>query len=279
MKLRFPGDYIYISSPFGKRTLNGKTRAHNGIDLGWSSKYGGQNTPILAAADGVIETSVDGRINDTSTSTYGNYIVINHGKGVTTMYAHLLKNSLLKKGTKVKQGTVIAKKNNSGYSFGSHLHFEVRIQGVPVDPLKYVYSDTNMVINTTTAKKYNILKYDFSQTETVNKTIIEIANEVIKGKWGNNPHRREKLTAAGYDYVTVQSKVNEILRGPNISFKKGEKVVPTNLVDYDNRYIKSYDKTYEVFEDSKGDRVVLAARRNGKLVIWAAMNTKNIRRV
>lgn len=280
MKLRFPGDYIYISSPFGKRTLNGNTRNHNGIDLGWSSKYGGQNTPILAAADGVIESVVDGKGNDTSTSTYGNYIIINHGSGIKTLYAHLLKGSLLKKGAIVKQGQEIAKKNNSGYSFGSHLHFEVRINGAQVDPLKHTYADNDMVIESGTAKKYSILKHDFSKVEpTPTKTIDELAKEVIQGKWGNGQERKDRLTNAGYDYYAVQARVNDMLKVDSKSFKKGEKVVPIDLIDYDNRMLNSYDKVYEVFDDSKGDRVVLAARRNGKLVIWAAMNTKNVRRV
>lgn len=279
MKLRFPGDYIYISSPFGERTINGNTRNHNGIDLGWSSKYGGQNTPILAAADGVIETVVDGKINDTSSSTYGNYIIINHGSGIKTMYAHLLRNSLLKKGAIVKQGQEIAKKNNSGYSFGSHLHFEVRINGAQVDPLKHTYADNDMVIESGTAKKYSILKHDFSVKPTPTKTIDELAKEVIQGKWGNGQERKDRLTNAGYDYYTVQARVNDMLKVDSKSFKKGEKVVPIDLIDYDNRMLNSYDKVYEVFDDSKGDRVVLAARRNGKLVIWAAMNTKNVRRV
>lgn len=281
MKLRFPGDYIYISSPFGKRTINGNTRNHNGIDLGWSSKYGGQNTPILAAADGVIESALDGKINDTSSSTYGNYIIIDHGSGIKTMYAHLLKNSLLKKGTKVKMGQEIAKKNNSGYSFGSHLHFEVRIKGVQVDPLLYTYADVGMTISSTTAKKHTILKHDFSKVEpTPTKTIDELAKEVIQGKWGNGQERKDRLTNAGYSYKEVQDKVNKLLSTPvQPRFKKGDKVIPTNLVDYDGRFLKKYDDTYEVLEDSKADRVVLAARRNGRLVVWAAMNIKDVRRV
>lgn len=281
MKLRFPGDYIYISSPFGKRTINGNTRNHNGIDLGWSSKYGGQNTPILAAADGVIESALDGKINDTSSSTYGNYIIIDHGSGIKTMYAHLLKNSLLKKGTKVKMGQEIAKKNNSGYSFGSHLHFEVRIKGVQVDPLLYTYADVGMAISSITANKYAILKHDFSKVEpTPTKTIDELAKEVIQGKWGNGQERKDRLTNAGYSYKEVQDKVNKLLSTPvQPRFKKGDKVIPTNLVDYDGRFLKKYDDTYEVLEDSKADRVVLAARRNGRLVVWAAMNIKDVRRV
>jgi len=239
-KLRFPGDYIYISSPYGKRTINGVTKNHSGIDLGWSSKHGGEHTPILAAADGIIETVVDGKNNDTTKSTYGNYVIINHGDGLTTLYGHLLKGSLLKKGTVLKQGQAFAKKNNSGYSFGSHCHYEVRINGKSVNPLLYTYADTNMIISSDTAKKYLILKYDFSQPEPIPEPIPE---------------------------PTVTS------------FKKGEIVIPTRLVNYTGTKLIQYDKQYEVVEDSKGDRVVLGARRKGKLVVWAAMNTNDVRKV
>ena len=107
---------------------------------------------------------------------------------------------------------------------------------------------------------------------------IEIT-EFIKN---NNLHeeRKDNLTKAGYDYKVVQDKVNKLLSTPvQPRFKKGDRVIPTNLVDYDGRFLKKYDDTYEVLEDSKADRVVLAARRNGRLVVWAAMNTKNVRRV
>jgi len=179
IKLRFPGDFIYISSPFGMRTLNGVTSMHKGIDLGWSSKYGGENTPVLAAADGIIETSVDGKNNDKTSSTYGNYIVINHGDGIKTLYAHLLKGSVLPAGTRVTRSQQIARKNNSGYSFGSHCHFEVRINGVQVDPLLYTYADVNMIISSDTKKKYKILTHDFSYVEPTPSNELEIGNNIV----------------------------------------------------------------------------------------------------
>ena len=66
---------------------------------------------------------------------------------------------------------------------------------------------------------------------------------------------------------------------PVIGFKKGEIVVPTRLVNYTGTKLVQYDKTYVVYEDSRNDRVVLAAPRHGKLVVWAAMNIKDVRRV
>lgn len=66
---------------------------------------------------------------------------------------------------------------------------------------------------------------------------------------------------------------------PVVGFKKGERVVPTALVNYTGTKLTQWDKEYVVYEDSHNDRVVLAANRHGKLVIWAALNTKNVRRV
>lgn len=62
-------------------------------------------------------------------------------------------------------------------------------------------------------------------------------------------------------------------------FKKGEKVVPTKLISYTGVRLVQWDKQYTVYQDSRNDRVVLAAPRNGKLVVWAAMNIKNVRRI
>ena len=61
-------------------------------------------------------------------------------------------------------------------------------------------------------EKYGLTKYDSEEEEKPNKTIDDIAREVIAGKWGNGATRKKKLTAAGYNYNTVQKKVNELLK-------------------------------------------------------------------
>ncbi|MCD4713474.1 MAG: M23 family metallopeptidase, partial [Clostridiales bacterium] len=70
-------------------------------------------------------------------SSYGRYIIIDHGGNISTLYAH---NSVLnvKKSDKAFQGQVIAASGNTGYSTGPHLHFEVRVNGVPQNPRNYV---------------------------------------------------------------------------------------------------------------------------------------------
>ena len=110
-----------VTSPFGYRW----GRLHAGIDIG--VPYG---TPIHAAASGtvVIAGWVDG---------YGNYTCIDHGGGMATCYAHQ-SSFATSVGAHVSQGQVIGYVGNTGHSFGAHLHFEVRINGNPVDPLGYL---------------------------------------------------------------------------------------------------------------------------------------------
>ncbi len=118
-------------------------------------------------------------------------------------------------------------------------------------------------------------------TPTPSKTVDELAKEVINGKWGNGDDRKNRLTNAGYDYYAVQNRVNEILKGttPSAStFKVGDNVVPTRLYNYNGVKLTQYDKSYQITKID-GDRVVLAANRNGKLITWAAMNIKDIKKV
>jgi murein DD-endopeptidase MepM/ murein hydrolase activator NlpD len=110
-----------VTSPFGYRW----GRLHAGIDIGVA--YG---TPIHAAASGTVVLAG-------WTGGYGNYTCIDHGGGLATCYAHQ-SSYAVSSGAQVAQGQVIGYVGNTGHSFGAHLHFEVRINGAPVDPLGYL---------------------------------------------------------------------------------------------------------------------------------------------
>jgi murein DD-endopeptidase MepM/ murein hydrolase activator NlpD len=110
-----------VTSPFGYRW----GRLHAGIDIGVA--YG---TPIHAAASGTVVLAG-------WTGGYGNYTCIDHGGGMATCYGHQ-SSYAVSSGTQVSQGQVIGYVGNTGHSFGAHLHFEVRINGNPVDPLGYL---------------------------------------------------------------------------------------------------------------------------------------------
>jgi len=89
-----------------------------------------KGTPIIATADGVVTFAG-------SKALFGRMIKIDHGYGMVTIYGHLQK--LLKKcGDSVKRGDIIAQMGDSGRSTGSHLHYAVLLNGVPVNPKKYI---------------------------------------------------------------------------------------------------------------------------------------------
>jgi murein DD-endopeptidase MepM/ murein hydrolase activator NlpD len=110
-----------ISSGFGLR----HGRMHDGIDI---TKDG--NREIRATASGTVVFAGNKK-------GYGRTIIISHGNGLTTLYAHNAK-LFVRKGNRVKQGVIIAKMGTSGKSKGIHLHFEVRLRNKPQNPLRYL---------------------------------------------------------------------------------------------------------------------------------------------
>jgi murein DD-endopeptidase MepM/ murein hydrolase activator NlpD len=116
-----------VSSGFGRR---GKRHFHAGIDIPMP-----QGTPITAVQDGVVlEVST---IKSKKYRGYGNTALIDHGSGITTMYAHCQSVSV-KAGQRVQQGDVVGSVGNTGRTTTHHIHFEVRKNGKPVDPLLYL---------------------------------------------------------------------------------------------------------------------------------------------
>ena len=115
-----------ITSRYGS---NDSVRDHTHAGLDISAPYG---TPIKACAAGVVTYS--GNAGD----GFGNYVVISHGNGVTTLYAHC-SSLLVSAGQSVSQGEVIAKVGSTGNSTGNHLHLEVRKNGITYNPQNYVY--------------------------------------------------------------------------------------------------------------------------------------------
>ncbi len=116
-----------VTSPFGYRThpIFGTKKLHTGIDIGV-----GYGTPIKAATNGTVILA----------QTYGGYgraTVIDHGGGLSTLYAHQ-SSIIVKVGQQVELGQVIGYVGCTGYCTGPHLHFEVREDGTPVNPMKYL---------------------------------------------------------------------------------------------------------------------------------------------
>ncbi|PYV45034.1 MAG: hypothetical protein DMG06_03985 [Acidobacteria bacterium] len=117
-----------LSQRFGRRgdaSEAGEVVFHSGVDISAS-----KGNPVLASADGTV-------VSAEPFSTYGNIVVIDHGFGISTRYAHLSAFNV-RLGQRLRRGQVIGYVGSTGRSTGPHLHYEVRVHGNPVNPLRYV---------------------------------------------------------------------------------------------------------------------------------------------
>ena len=124
----WPVDSHYVTSTFGGRASPGGIGStnHKGVDIGKV----GYTTTVHAAKAGTVLVAQ-------RSSSYGNYVVISHGSGNTTLYGHMSSLSV-SAGTNVKQGDAIGITGSTGNSTGPHLHFEISENGVRINPLKYL---------------------------------------------------------------------------------------------------------------------------------------------
>ena len=105
--------------------ITGQYKLHTGVDIGAPT---GAN--FIAANDGIV-------VKSEYNTAYGRMVIIDHGGGISTLYAHGSE-FLVEVGQTVKRGDAVLKVGSSGYSTGPHAHFEVRINGVVTDPMPYI---------------------------------------------------------------------------------------------------------------------------------------------
>lgn len=197
-----------ITSAYGNR--NGSW--HGGVDItGYRNKTHVLDY-IVAHSDGKVVAVRNDVTGFVAGGNYGNYVIIDHGSGYKTLYAHMAYKSVtVKVGDKVKAKDVIGYMGNTGTSYGGHLHFEVRLNDNKIDPTPYL--DKDLPINNEPAP-------------TPTKSIDEVADDVIAGKYGNYPERKERLEAEGYNYSEVQARVNEKLQPkPSKTISLGDTVI------------------------------------------------------
>jgi len=117
----------WVTSAFGFRTnpFTGLTQMHEGIDI--SNRVG---THVVAPADGIISDSGNDWV-------HGKVLVISHGFGMATRYSHLNK-VIVRVGQKVKRGDKVAEIGITGRTTGPHLHYEIKLNGIPVNPMRYI---------------------------------------------------------------------------------------------------------------------------------------------
>jgi len=136
MLMKTPVDGARISSGFGSRfhPILGYTRMHKGVDFAVPT-----GTPVMAAGAGTI--SFMGWANG-----YGNFVVINHGSGYATAYGHLSRFAAgLRSGAHLRQGEVFAFSGMTGLATGPHLHYEIRVHGAQVNPLRVKIADGRLL--------------------------------------------------------------------------------------------------------------------------------------
>ncbi len=142
LRLSWPVPGARVTQPFGPTSLALEPplgfypHFHTGIDM--AAPLG---TPVLAAADGVVVAVAHTRIG------YGNYVILAHGGGIDTLYAHLLETEV-NIGDKVTRGQRIGLEGSTGLSTGPHLHFELRINDQVVDPMTYLIVPTGAAPST-----------------------------------------------------------------------------------------------------------------------------------
>ncbi len=189
---------LTVTSKFGPRTYTYRGQKisdyHKGIDL-----IGGSE--IIAVADGIVTSICNSGVQ------YGQacYVRLKHNNGWQTLYYHLKSGSVcVKVGESVKKGQKLGIMGATGQATGVHLHFQIDkgSSSSAIDPYDYIFNGKS---------------FDGENTsnQSSNKSIEELAKEVIAGKWGNNPERKQRLESAGYDYSKVQARVNEMLAGNN----------------------------------------------------------------
>ena len=138
-----PGSRYRLSSPFGYRTdpVYGRTAFHAGLDF--ATDIGNK---VYCSGDGVVEKATN------EIRGYGNCVIVNHGFGYRTRYAHL-KTILVGEGQKVYRGSLIGEAGRSGKATGPHLHYEVIYRGNAINPINYVDLDMDATEYETMVKK------------------------------------------------------------------------------------------------------------------------------
>ena len=187
-----------------------KGTRHNGIDL-VGAGYTLDN--VVAHSDGIVVGVVSNINYNTSKSgrrIYGNYVKIKHDNGMYTLYAHLRYGSVaVKVGDRVTKGTVLGYMGNTGYSFGAHLHFEVRnVNNVQIDPTAYVGAELPITTNNAVQSTYKV--------GTTYTTQV-----ILKVRAGAGTNYAQK----SYNQLTVNARANAYSSGVNIGcLKAGTRV-------------------------------------------------------
>lgn len=195
-----------------------KGSAHDGLDL-----VGLQNKEVHSTVNGVVEKAGwENALNHKQ--GFGLYVRIKQNGTIDRYYYGHLSELKVKVGQAVKIGDVIGIEGSTGKSTGSHCHYCVRGNGS-----KALIRDVCAI----SCIPNKLGTYDdgyLAKLESQKKTVSELAQEVLDGKWGNGADRKKKLTEAGYDYTAVQTEVNKLATKPSAPAKKSNEQIAAEVV-------------------------------------------------
>ena len=168
---------VSITSYFGPRYVQGSyDPGHGAIDIGVV-----RGTPIIATKSGTVILTQTGCTegNTSCGQTYGNFVKLDHGDGIESLYAHLT-SLAVSDGDTVSQGEVIGYSGNTGNSTGPHLHFEIRVNGTRVDPLEYVDPENPRPV------QYSSYNFGDIESGTAEENKQAICNMLLDNGFSNN---------------------------------------------------------------------------------------------
>lgn len=182
---------VKLESRYGYRTLNGEYGWHAGVDL-----VGLDSKTILAPCDGIVRSSTIIEDHSIRTWEWGNYVRVDRADGLQIFLCHMSRR-IAQVGQTVKRGDPIGIEGNTGYSFGSHCHFEVRVNGSSTDPTPYlgianeggIYQNPAAV---STESKTESVPGDGNTPHQWAKKEVEwaVSEGIIKGKSASKPDYR-----------------------------------------------------------------------------------------
>ncbi len=183
-------------------TYSYKKGVHDGIDL---VGEGYTLADVKAHSTGtVVSVRKDYQTTDKTGNSYGNYVKIKHEGGYETLYAHLKFGSVcVNVGDVVTCGQKIGSMGATGYCFGAHTHFEVRKDGVKIDPTQFINSDLPKIQKIEPVQQPTPQPQQKSQAD-----VLEIVKRTIRGDFGNQPERQKKIESLGFNYEEVRKQVN-----------------------------------------------------------------------
>ena len=270
-----------ITQPFHYKE-NGWDYAHLGMDLTEYSKGYSALGYIVAHSEGTV---ISIRTNSTGYEdggSYGNYVLLKHSNGYETMYAHLAYGTVkVSYGQKVSKGQVLAYMDNTGYSFGGHLHFEVRNpNGVKINPYNYLNADLPGM------KKELVWQLKWHLYDPNNKNKMLTGWQKVKNKWYHLDQNGIMNTGwywdSGYKKWFLLSSNGDMLTGWQKVSNKWYYMQPKK----DNTYVEGamrtgwfYDPGYKKWFllSSNGDMLTGWQTVNGKkYYLWPTKDSKHV---